>query len=390
MTRSPVIIVAALMRLEGATGVQTHMRELHAYLQRMGQAHVVATPFQVLTLPLLAALIALRRFLEWAWKPAAVAVYRCGHAFLLGLRLAWLMRRHPDCVVYAQCPVSASVALRLCRGPAQRVVLVVHFNVSQADEWVGKGMLQRGSWLDRRIRALESEVVQRVHGLVFVSAFMQQQLGQVCPGISAVSSVVIPNFVQPLPDREPLPGMAGRDLISIGTLEPRKNQGYLLQVLAEARRRGRSLSLTLVGDGPHRASLARQVEELGLGEQVHFVGFTPNGRAHIPGHRLYVHAALMESQGIVLLEAMSAGVPVLAAHVGGIPEVFDDGVEGRFWPLDDVARACDILLSLLDDEALCARMGQAALTRFAQRFEASVAAAQLRAYLLERSLAALP
>lgn len=390
MSHDPVIIIAALMRLEGATGVQTHMREFHAYLQRVGHPHVVATPFHWLTLPWLAVLIGLRKALEWAWKPAAVALYRSGHASLLGVRLAWLMWRHPGCVVYAQCPVSAGVALRLCRRPGHRVVLVAHFNVSQADEWVGKGMLTRGSWLDRRIRALESDVLQRVHGQVFVSAFMQQQLSQACPGIASVSSVVIPNFVQPLLDRQPLPGMAGRDLISIGTLEPRKNQGYLLRVLAEAKRRGRSLSLTLVGDGPLRASLARQVEEAGLSEQVCFVGFTPHGRAHIPGHRLYVHAALMESQGIVLLEAMSAGVPVVAAHVGGIPEVFDDGVEGRFWPLDDVARACDTLLGLLDDEANRVLMGQAALKRFSDRFEASVAARSLLAYLLERGRAAQP
>lgn len=379
----PTIIVASLMRLEGATGVQTHMREFLAYLRDQRLLCEVATPFHALTLPLLLALIAVRHGLERVWKPGAVALYRSGYAVLLWLRLWVLTRRHADCVVYAQCPVSASVALRVCRHAGQRVVLVVHFNVSQADEWIGKGMLASGSWLDGRIRALERSVLQRVHGTVFVSAFMQRELSQVWPGIASARSVIIPNFVQSLQVAEPLPGMAGRDLVNIGTLEPRKNQGFLLEVLAEAKRRGRHLTLTLVGDGPDRGRLTHQAQTLGLQELVHFAGFSPQGRGHIPGHRVYAHAAVMETQGIVLLEAMSAGVPVIAAHVGGIPEVFDEGAQGRFWPLDDVVRACDVLLDMLDDESKRQAMGQAAWQRFAERFSVGVAAERLYAYLCD-------
>lgn len=377
----PTIIVASLMRLEGATGVQTHMREFLSYLCAQKLPCEIATPFHALTVPLLVFLIAVRHGLERVWKPGAVALYRSGYAVLLWLRLWILMRRHADCVIYAQCPVSASVALRVCRHASQRVVLVVHFNVSQADEWIGKGMLDRGSWLDRRIRALELSVLQRVHGMVFVSAFMQRELSQTWPGIMSVRSAVIPNFVQPLLGAEPLPGMAGRDLVNIGTLEPRKNQGFLLEVLAEARRRGRNLTLTLVGDGPDRGRLTLQAQALGLQDLVYFAGFSPQGRGYIPGHRVYVHAAVMETQGIVLLEAMSAGVPVIAAHVGGIPEVFEEGEQGRFWPLDDVSRACDILLGVIDDESKRQAMGQAAWQRFAQRFNVDVAAERLYAYL---------
>jgi len=384
---TPTVIVASLMRLEGATGVQTHMREFVAYLRQQGLPFEVATPFHALTMPLLMVLIALRHVLEWAWKPGAVALYRTGHAALLWCRLWVLLRRHANCVVYAQCPVSARVALRLRRHPSQRVVMVVHFNVSQADEWVGKGMLHRGSWLDRRIRALELAVLSRVQGLVFVSAFMQRELSHIWPGIHAVSAAIIPNFVKPLAGVAPLPGMAGRDLVNIGTLEPRKNQGFLLDVVAEARRRGRALTLTLVGDGPDRARLTQRTQELGLEDAVCFTGFSPQGRDHIPGHRLYVHAAVMETQGIVLLEAMSAGVPVIAAHVGGIPEVFDEAVQGRFWPLDDVSKACDILLAVMDDEPRRQSMGQAALGRFAERFDVGVAAQRLHVYLCSTPLA---
>jgi len=382
MTR-PAIIVASLMRLDGATGVQTHMREFVAYLRGQGVLFELATPFHALTLPLLLGLVVVRQGLERLWKPGAVALYRSGYAVLLWLRLWVLMRRHASCVVYAQCPVSAAVALRVCRQTTHRVVLVVHFNVSQADEWIGKGMLARESWLDRRIRALEHSVLQRVHGMVFVSAFMRRKLTQIWPGVAFARSAIIPNFVKSLRDAEPLPGIAGRDLVNIGTLEPRKNQAFLLRVLAEARRRGRDLTLTLVGDGPDRARLSQLVQELSLQDLVHFAGLAPHGRDHIPGHRLYVHSAVMETQGIVLLEAMSAGVPVIAAHVGGIPEVFEEGQQGCFWPLDDVTRACDILLKLLDDEPGRRAMGQAAWLRFSERFDAAVAAGRLYEYLCE-------
>lgn len=291
------------------------------------------------------------------------------------------MRRHPNCVVYAQCPLAADVALRARRHPGQRVALVVHFNVSQSEEWIGKGMIARDGSIDRGIRALESSVVRRVQGLIFVSAFMLRELGKVWPGLDQSNAAIIPNFVKPLSGASALPSVAGRDLICIGTLEPRKNQGFLLEVLAEARRRGRILSLTLVGDGPDRGALTKRVNELGLADQVHFEGFSPQGRAYIPGHRLYVHAAVMENLPVVLLEALSAGVPVMAGSVGGIPEIFDDGVQGCFWPLDDSGRACDVLLSVVDDAHRLQSMREAALRRFVERFEVDAVAASLHAYL---------
>lgn len=377
----PWIIFASLLRPKGSTGVQTHMTEFDAYLSAVGHPHAFATPFHALGTPLLLLLIGLRRVLEKICKPAAVWLYRHGHAFLLWCYLRHLMARHEECVVYAQCPMSAAMALRCVRGPRQRVVQVVHFNVSQADEWIGKGMIAPGGWMDRHIRSLEREVLTRVHGLVCVSAFMHQELLKTIPALAGMRCAVIPNFVRPLGPDERVERVQGRDLVAIGTLEARKNQRFLLEVLVLAKQRGRALTLTLVGDGPDRGMLTQFVAEHGIAEQVHFEGFAPGARAFIPGHRLFVHAALMESQGIVLLEALSTAVPVLAPAVGGVVEVFEDGVQGRFWPLDDPKRACDILLSTLDDEPGLASMRSAALTRFQTHFEAAAVGQNLLSFL---------
>lgn len=378
-----MVVFASLMRPEGTTGVQTHMREFHDHLLAVGQPHRYATPFYRLGAPVLWLLIALRMLLERLCKPAAVWLYRHGHAAMLWLHLRYLMRTYPICVVYAQCPMSAAVALRCVRYPGQKVVLVVHFNVSQADEWIGKGMIAPGGACDRQIRACERAVLPRVHGLVYVSRFMEKALHDALPALARVKSAVIPNFVRPLLSTEAVAHVQGRDLVSIGTLESRKNQRFLLEVLARAKARDRRLTLTLVGDGPDRGMLERLTHEMGIESQVFFEGFSPGARVYIPGHRLYVHAALMENLSIVLIEALSAGVPVLAARVGGLVEIFSDGVEGRFWPLDDVDLACDMLLSLLDDDQALARMSAAAKARFQARFEASAVGQQLLTFLGE-------
>jgi glycosyltransferase involved in cell wall biosynthesis len=378
---SPTIIIASLMRLQGTTGVQAHMREFLHHLQASGQPHAVATPFFLLSWPLLAWMILVRMGLEWCWKPAAVWLYRQGHAAMLSLHLGWLMTRHPSCVVYAQCPLSARVALRWARG-GQRVALVVHFNGSQADEWVGKGMLKAGGRLDQGIRATERDTLTRLHGLVFVSEFMRDSLSRQIPGLAKVPAAVIPNFVQRL-DGAAMPDMVGRDLIAIGTLEPRKNQAYLLEVLGHAKRAGKSISLTLVGDGPDREALVSQAQSLGVQEQVRFMGFHPQARQLIAGHKLCVHAALMENLPMALIESMSAGVPVVAAAVGGIPEIFADGVEGCFWPLDNAEAGARVLMSLLGDPERLHAMSLAARRRFDARFEVNAVAGELCCYLLQ-------
>lgn len=377
--------MASLMRLQGTTGLQTHMREFESFLKDRGLPYEVATPFYTAGAPLLYLAVALRSVLEVLCKPAAVWLYRSGHAFLLWLRLRYLMARHPQCVVYAQCPLSAAVALRCIRSPEQSVALVVHFNLSQADEWIEKGAIAANGPIARRIRELERRVLPRLHGMVYVSKFMQRELTQRIPELSSTRSAVIPNFVKALKTDTVLASSRGRDLVSIGTLEPRKNQQFLLQVLAQAKSRGRLLSLTLVGDGPDRGDLEALAEKLGVAEQVFFAGFSAGARVHIPGHKVYVHSARMENLPLVLIEALSAGVPVVAAPVGGIVEVFDDGVEGRFWPLDEVGVACDVLLDVLDRDGVLAQMGQAAALRFRSVFDATVVGQRLHDFLLKRS-----
>ncbi len=67
-------------------------------------------------------------------------------------------------------------------------------------------------------------------------------------------------------------------------------------------------------------------------------------RDFLPGYRAYVHASYSESLPLAIIEAMAAGLPIVAGNTGGISELCDDGVEARFWPLDDPAQAAATLI----------------------------------------------
>jgi glycosyltransferase involved in cell wall biosynthesis len=109
-------------------------------------------------------------------------------------------------------------------------------------------------------------------------------------------------------------------------------------------------------------------DELAVSDQVRFLGHVPDAARLLASHRVFAHAATMESLGIVIVEALAAGRPVLAPAVGGIPEVLSDGVEGRFWPLDDPTRAARQLIQILEDPETAQAMSLAARRRYEGHF----------------------
>ena len=81
------------------------------------------------------------------------------------------------------------------------------------------------------------------------------------------------------------------------------------------------------------------------------------------------------------MEAMAAGLPIVVANIGPIGELCNDGVEARFWSLDDPALAAKTLIDLLDREPLRLMAAQAARERFRRHFDASVIAPRLLSFL---------
>jgi glycosyltransferase involved in cell wall biosynthesis len=374
------LVIATILRGDGITGVDTHIRQLRGYLEECGAASTLVTPFswgRALRVPV----FGLRRLgLERCWGSANVTWYRYWHEAFLRNALRRHLAEVGGCVVYAQDPLAARAALRVRRGPHQRVVMAVHFRISQADEWADKKQIRRHGIVFRAIRQVEREVIPQVDRLMYVSRWARDALLSWLPEVAEVPSAVIGNFVAPSqaePREEPF-----ADLVTIGNLDLVKNHRFMLQVLAEAKRAGRSFTLDIFGEGPCRKDLLRQARSLGLEEQVCFRGFRADVQDFLPSYRAYVHASYSESSSLAIMEAMAAGLPIVAGRTGPIPELCDDGVEARFWALDDPAQAAATLIGLLDCEPMRLRAARAARERFRRDFDADVVGPELLSFLL--------
>jgi glycosyltransferase involved in cell wall biosynthesis len=371
----PVLLVASQLPARGYCGVQTHFNQLMDLARDSGIEAGLVSPHEAPAVPRRSVNLVGRATRALAGPGPAVHWQRHTQPLLQGLALHTALQRQAGrpVTVYAQDPSSAHAALRLRRrGLRFRLCAVAHFNISEAHELEANGLTERGSALWQHTLRLEREVLPQVDRLLFVSEHQAAAVRSRVP-LDADHTEVIPNMVAAPPAPAPLAGgETPTDLISIGTLEPRKNQGYLLEVLAAARRLGHRYSLTLVGDGPSRAAWEARAAALGVAGQVRFMGYQPHAAARLQHHRAYVHAARMESFGIVLVEAMAAGLPVLATPVGGAAEVLRDTVEGRYWPLDDARQAALMLIDTLEDEPRRQAMGRAARQGYETRFSPAV------------------
>jgi glycosyltransferase involved in cell wall biosynthesis len=377
------IIIASVARERGITGVHTHVRQLRSYLERVGEpaelitAHSWARGSRLRSLVLLP-LFGVRVILEKVFGPGHVWWYRTSHQLFLREALRRRLAQEGACTVYAQCPVSAQAALDARIGPHQRVVLAVHFVTSQADEWVNKRQISRDGRLFRSIRRAEDRVVSQLDGLVFVSSCAYQALRKRVPDVDRVPTKVLSNFVI-APSVDPAP--AAGDLVTVGNLDAMKNHSYLLRILAAAKRLGHTYSVDVFGQGGERRSLVALADDLGLGDQVRLRGFRTDVQQWLPRYRAYAHTSLWESSSLAIMEAMAAGLPVCSTTAGALAELFDDGVEGRFWPLDDPEAAARILVDLMEDPAGLARAGRAARERFLRDYDADVVAPRLLRFL---------
>jgi len=154
-------------------------------------------------------------------------------------------------------------------------------------------------------------------------------------------------------------------LIYVGRLQPIKGLETLLDAVALLDRRGRRLRLVIVGgeaDEPrdgHEADLRRRIETLGIGGLVGFVGAQPQEalRTHYVAADVTVLPSHYESFGMVALEAMACGSPVIASRVGGLTTTVRDGVTGYLVPEGNVAALAERIDALIDDPDLRWRMG---------------------------------
>jgi len=160
---------------------------------------------------------------------------------------------------------------------------------------------------------------------------------------------------------------------TVGRLAAVKDQSSLLRALAaiiQAEPAQRTtLRCILVGDGPERASLQSLVEELALGDCVWMAGDRDDIPNLLACMDVFVLPSLGEGISNTVLEAMATGLPVVATRVGGNPELVTEGDTGMLVPVGNVTALAQALQRLIDDPALCIRMGNAGLERVQRDFD---------------------
>lgn len=125
----------------------------------------------------------------------------------------------------------------------------------------------------------------------------------------------------------------------------------------------RPARLMMIGDGPKRSECVELVHQLELTGRVQFIESTPQIEKFLSVADLFLLPSEQESFGLVALEAMSCGVPVVASNAGGIPEVVLDGITGFLRPIGDVQGMTRAALQILQDAPLHYEMRQAARAR---------------------------
>ena len=163
--------------------------------------------------------------------------------------------------------------------------------------------------------------------------------------------------------------LAGRSgSIALVPAQLRSLKGHA--ILIEAMRDLPDTVAVFAGDGPEREALAAQSTAAGIEDRVRFLGHRPDIPALVVAADVVVLPSLAEGLPLAILEAFALGRPVVAAAVGGVPELIEDGVTGRLVrPGDPVALAVAIR-SVLDNRAVAGRMGAAAAARYASDFTA--------------------
>jgi len=164
---------------------------------------------------------------------------------------------------------------------------------------------------------------------------------------------------------------------TIGRLTPVKGIPYLLEAARMLLRHGANVKVLVVGEGSIRSALMAQTRDLGISEDVVFLGHREDTNALLQALDIFVLPSLSEGIPMALLEAMAAARSVVASRVGGVPEIIEDGSEGFLVEPMDVNGLTEKCLRLIQFPEMAQKMGQMARARVERDFSSENMAHQV-------------
>lgn len=331
-------------------GGERHVVELSTALVRRGYSVTVACSVRgglwdalpaegVAVRPLMRRLVKRRVSLAYAWK------------------LRRLIRQGGFDIVHSHMYASAVATAVATLGTG---VPFVHTEHSEA------------AWRGWRARLVSRWVYRRATRMIAVTGIIRERMtaqDAAPPGRVGV----IPGTVQLLQiDRTDalarLPGkLWGKRLVGVvARLMPEKGVATFVEAAARLALGLPGVEFIIVGDGPLRPELEALSER--LGSPVHFLGFRPDARSLISLLDVLAVPSVSEGTPLVILEALSSSVPVVATRVGGIPEQLRHGVDGLLVPPSDPVELAEALSRVLTDVPLAKRLGESGPLAVASRF----------------------
>jgi L-malate glycosyltransferase len=333
-------------------GAERHVVDLASALHRKGyEVEVACSIAGGLSKPLEEAGVPVRPLTRRLVKR------RVSLAYARGIRK--LLREGRFDLVHAHIYASAVAAAIATRGTGLPVVITEHTEASWQNRWARRC----SQWTYRRARRIIS-VSTPIERRLIERDGVPPQLVTLIPNAVIPASGNPPDLADTLPDgwsEGPLVGVVAR-------LQPEKGVATFLKAAAHASKVSPEVRFLVVGDGPLREELLDLVGRVGLRERVRFLGYRADARALTGLLDVLVVPSLTEGSPLIVLEAMAAGVPVVASAVGGIPDQVRHGVEGILVPPDDPDALAGALGALLGDPAHAHRLGEAGRRRTENEF----------------------
>jgi glycosyltransferase involved in cell wall biosynthesis len=288
-----------------------------------------------------------------------LAKFACLLPFSLG-QLARMIRRERIELINIHYPLPGHVQFAFLRKAlGLRLVTVVH----GADLFPGGSAARQYPWSLRYLLDSSDRIVTPSESL---RRDVQAVLPALAPKIQAILNCVdVGEFAGEAP-----PPPYTRNLLCIAAHNEKKAIDVLLRAFAQLRRFDGRLRLQLVGDGPLRPELERLSADLAIQDHVDFLGWRDRAGTIelLKRAEVLVVPSRAEPFGIVVLEGMVTGKPVVASAVGGIPEMVEDGRNGLLVPPDDPAALAQAIHRVLTDSALATALGEAGQATVRGRF----------------------
>lgn len=219
---------------------------------------------------------------------------------------------------------------------------------------------------------LERFVPGRVHRYIAVSeALKADYLSRSGTGSKRVTVIYNGIRLEAFSDAKPRVGLKGLGTPLIGTalrLTRQKGIDVLLDAAPAIFQRYPNASILISGEGPLEKELKRKVARMGLKKCILFLGFVENLAEYLASLDIFVLPSRTEGLGIILLEALACGVPVLATGVGGIPEIITSGTHGLLVPPRDQEQLAAGIETLWENKKLMNDLVENGKERIKERF----------------------